>query len=89
MFTMGLILDINIKEAYLTIGKNVKKYRKQKNISQLALALEMGYESVSIVSMSEVGARNKHFNIEHLLKIAKILQVDVCCFFEKVQEKIL
>ncbi|WP_225879303.1 hypothetical protein [Isorropodon fossajaponicum symbiont] len=44
----------------------------------------MGYESVSIVSMSEVGARDKHFNIEHLLKISKILQIDVCCFFEDV-----
>ena len=44
----------------------------------------MDYESVSIVSMSETGARNKHFNIEHLLKIAKILQVDVCCFFKGV-----
>jgi transcriptional regulator with XRE-family HTH domain len=80
----GILLDINIEQAYLTIGKNVKKYRTQKGISQLTLALEMGYKSVSIVSMSEVGARNKHFNIEHLLKIAKILQIDVCCFFEKV-----
>lgn len=69
---------------HLTIGKNVKKYRKQKGMSQLALALEMGYESVSIVSMSEIGANNKHFNVEHLLKIAKILQVDICCFFKGV-----
>ncbi|MBW5290140.1 MAG: hypothetical protein Rsou_0957 [Candidatus Ruthia sp. Asou_11_S2] len=77
-------MDINISKAYLTIGKNVKKQRMKKGISQLALALEMGYESVSIVSMSEVGARDKHFNIEHLLKISKILQIDVCCFFEDV-----
>ncbi len=53
-------------------------------MSQLALALEMGYKSVSIVSMSEIEINSKHFNVEHLLKIAKILQIDVCCFFEDV-----
>lgn len=75
-------MDTNTRKAYLIIGKNVKKYRQQKGMSQLVLALEMGYKSVSIVSMSEVGARDKHFNIEHLLKIAKVLQINVCCLFE-------
>ncbi|WP_162146611.1 hypothetical protein [Candidatus Ruthturnera calyptogenae] len=44
----------------------------------------MEYESVSIFSMLKVGAKDKHFNIEHLLKISKILQIDVCCLFEDV-----
>jgi hypothetical protein len=39
--------------------------------------MSMGYKSVSIVSMPEVVARNKHFNIEHLLKISKILDVEI------------
>ncbi len=56
----------------------------KKGISQLALALEIGHESVSIISMSEISIKDKHFNIEHLLKISKILQIDVCCFFEGV-----
>lgn len=56
----------------------------KKGISQLTLALEMGYKSVSIVSISEIGINSKHFNVERLLKIAKILQIDVCCFFEDV-----
>jgi len=77
-------LDIDINQTYLIIGKNVKKYRMQKGISQWTLATEMGYESVSIVSMSEVGSRGKHFNIEHLIKISKILGVDIKYFFEGV-----
>ncbi len=27
--------------------------------------------------------KNKHFNIEHLVKIADVLEVDVCEFFKK------
>ena len=79
-------MNINIEKAYLIIGKNVKKYRLQKGVSQLKLSLEMGYKSVSIVSMSEVYAGNKHFNIEHLLKISKILDVSINNFFEGVNE---
>jgi len=77
-------LDIDIDQAYVTIGKNVKKYRMQKGLSQWDLATKMGYESVSIVSMSEVCSRNKHFNIEHLIKISKILEVEIEQFFEGV-----
>ena len=79
-----MFLDIDINQAYLIIGKNVKKYRMQKGMSQWALTTEMGYESVSIVSMSEVCSRNKHFNIEHLIKISKILEVDIEHFFKGV-----
>lgn len=77
-------MDINIKKAHLKIGKNVKKYRKQKGMSQLTLALSMGYKSVSIVSMSEVCSSDKHFNIEHLLKICQVLEIDIRCLFDGV-----
>ncbi len=53
-------------------------------MSQWDLATQMGYKSVSIVSMSEVCSRNKHFNIEHLIKISKILNIDIQHFFEGV-----
>ena len=32
--------------------------------------------------MCELGINNKHFNIEHLYKIADVLEVDVRDFFE-------
>lgn len=79
-------MDKDTKEAHIIIGKNVKKYRLQKGLSQLDLAFEMGYKSVSIISMSEVGARNKHFNIGHLLKISKILEIDVCSLFDGLKK---
>lgn len=68
---------------YKTIGKNVKKFRTQKGLTQLELSLEMGYKSVSLVSAAELYTNNKHFNIEHLQKISKILNVPIAAFFEE------
>ncbi len=51
-------------------------------MTQLELSLEMGYKSVSLVSAAELCNDGKHFNIEHLYKISKILNVDISYFFE-------
>lgn len=55
------------------IGLNVAKIRKKKKYSQLKLSLEMGHSSVSLVSFAEINLKGTHFNIEHLLQIAHIL----------------
>lgn len=62
---------------YTAIGKNVKKYRELKGMSQLQLSNAMGYSSVSLVSAAELCNDGKHFNLEHLYKIAKILDIDM------------
>ncbi|MDD5399567.1 MAG: helix-turn-helix transcriptional regulator [Sulfurimonas sp.] len=69
------------EQLYQIIGKNVAKYRKARNLSQLDLSLQMGYKSVSVVSGSEICYNNKHFNLEQLLKISQILEIDLCDFF--------
>lgn len=73
-------------QLYDIIGKNVAKYRKAKNMSQLDLSLAMGYKSVSVVSGSEVYYNGKHFNIEQLLKISQILEIDICEFFKPLNK---
>jgi len=60
----------------------VKKLRQEKGISQLALSLAIGHKAVGTVSMAELCTNNKHFNIEHLVRIADVLEVDVCEFFK-------
>ena len=69
------------EQLYRIIGKNVAKYRKAKNLSQLDLSLQMGYKSVSVVSGSEICYKNKHFNLEQLLKISQVLEINLCDFF--------
>jgi transcriptional regulator with XRE-family HTH domain len=72
------------ENAYKKIGENVAKIRKEKGFSQLKLSLAIGHSSVSIVSCAEICHNNAHFNIEHLLKIAYVLDVNVSEFFQGV-----
>lgn len=70
--------DDEIGLMYKRIGENVKKYRDLKGMSQLQLSNAMGYSSVSLVSAAELCNDGKHFNLEHLYKIAKILDINIC-----------
>lgn len=75
------ITDEKMLEIYKKIGANVKRVRTEKGMSQLDLALAIGHKAVGTVSVGELCTNNKHFNIEHLVKIADVLEVDVCEFF--------
>jgi len=71
-----------ISSLYENIGKNVKKEREKKGLTQLQLSQAIGHKSVTIVSLAELYHKGQHFNIEHLAKIAYVLEVDVCDFFK-------
>ena len=72
------------QEIYKQIGMNVKRLREEKNITQLELSHAIGHKSVSVVSCAEICHKNYHFNIEHLSKIAYVLDVDICEFFKDI-----
>lgn len=76
------ITDERMEEIYKQIGQNVKRIRTSKNISQLSLSLAIGHKAVGTISMAELCLNKKHFNIEHLVKIADVLEVDICEFFK-------
>jgi len=77
--------ELNIDAIHQQIGRNVARLRKEKNLSQLDLSLKLGHKSVSIVASAERFYKKKHFNIEHLIKIANILEVDICEFFKSAE----
>jgi transcriptional regulator with XRE-family HTH domain len=77
-----------IDEMYKIIGKNVKKIREKRGLSQLELALNLGYKSVSVISLGEIYKNKKHFNITQLAKIAKELNTNICEFFEGIERVI-
>lgn len=79
---MNKIQDEFIDNAYRIIGLNVKKARELKGLTQLELSLAIGHKSVSVVSCAEIYHKKQHFNIEHLLKIAQVLEVNIQSFFE-------
>jgi len=59
---------------YRQIGRNVKKQRELKGYSQLSLSQALGHRSVGLVSQAELYLKKQHFNLEHLYKIAYILE---------------
>lgn len=77
--------DDIVDKTYIEIGKNVKRIRMEKGFSQLQLAQSIGHKSLSIVSLAEIYHNKQHFNIEHLVKIAYVLNVDICEFFSKTK----
>ena len=70
-----------IQKFHQKIATNIRKIRKEKDITQLDLALTIGHKSMSTIGKIEAGLEDKHYNIEHLYKIAKALDVDICEFF--------
>jgi len=48
----------------------------------LALSQAIGHKSVSVISYAEIYHKNYHFNLEHLGKIAFVLDVDISKFFK-------
>lgn len=71
-----------IKLFYKTISQKIRHLREEKNITQLDLALDIGIKSVAFYSNCENNRYDKHFNLEHLYKIAKALDIDIIEFFK-------
>ena len=67
---------------YKIISNNVKKYRLEKGFSQEKLALDIGIKSIAFYSNCENNKYDKHFNLEHLYKISKSLNVSIFFFFK-------
>jgi len=76
----------DVEKIYEKISSNVKEYRIERNYTQLDLALEIGIKSVAFYSNCENNKYKKHFNIEHLVKISKVFNVDICTFFKGVDK---
>ena len=75
--------DEEVKKFHRIISDNIKRIRKEKNITQLDLALTIGHKSMSTIGKIEAGLENKHYNVEQLYKIAKALKIDICELFKE------
>jgi len=83
-----ILTEINekeIKQLHRDIGLLVKRLREEKEISQLQIALSIGIKSVAFYSNCENSKNNKHFNVEHVYKICKILNIKPSDFFHQIE----
>jgi len=72
-----------LEEFYKKISKQVKMLRKEQGITQLELALSIGHKSVSTIGKIEASLENKHYSLEQLYRISKVLKIDIKTFFDK------
>lgn len=83
-------IDINSNDMlqfYSKISTNVIRLRKEKGISQLNLATSIGHTSATFFGKAEIVTEGKHFNLEHLYKIAIALNIDINEFFIGIETK--
>lgn len=74
--------DDYVQQLHIKIGKKVKEIREKKGLTQLQLSQAIGHKSVTVISRAEIYYKKQHFNIEHLVKIAFVLKVDICEFLD-------
>ncbi len=72
-----------LENFYKIIGNNVKKVRQNKSVTQMQLANAIGHNSVGHIAKAELNKYGKHFSIENLYKISKILDVPISVFFDE------
>ncbi|MDD3466191.1 MAG: helix-turn-helix transcriptional regulator [Campylobacterales bacterium] len=70
-----------ITEFYKRVSTNVRTIRESRGMKQLDVALEIGIKSVAFYSNCENCKYGKHFNLEHLYKLAKTFDVHIGEFF--------
>ena len=87
MKSLSLVKDEDINNFYKLVSQNVKRIRNERNKPQLDLVLEMGLKSTAFYSRCENFKDNHHFNMEHIFKIAIILNVDIKDFFQGIEIK--
>ncbi len=79
-------LNKHTDKLHKIIAGNVIRYRKLKGYTQLQLALDIGLTGNAFIARAEKGINNNHFNIDHLSKISKVLDVPICEFFKDADE---
>jgi len=75
-------LEVYSEKILDAVSSNVKKYREKRGYSQMQLALEIGMSSGAYLGRAELRKDNYHFNIKHLAKISKVLDVPIASFFK-------
>ncbi len=63
----------------------VERIREAKGMTKLDVSRELGFMAPDHYSRMELRANGKHFNLKHLYKLAKILDVSVSDFIQNIK----
>jgi transcriptional regulator with XRE-family HTH domain len=70
-------LELYSEQVLDTVSANVKKYREARGFTQMQLALEIGMSGGAYLGRAELRTNNHHFNIRHIAKISKVLDIEI------------
>ena len=76
-------LEVYSEQVLDIVSANVKKYREKKGFTQIQLALEIGMSGGAYLGRAELRKQNHHFNIRHIAKIAKVLDIVIEDLFKE------
>ena len=65
------------EEFYKMISQNIKKLRQKHKYTQLDFSANIGFNSVSFYCDCENNKNGKHFNLLHIVRISKFLDIDI------------
>lgn len=75
-----------IEKFHNKISDIVKNFRKEKGLTQLDLAIELGFRNSSFISHAEnPKIKTHHYSLEHIYKITYILDIPLSTFFENLE----
>ncbi len=60
-----------------TVSKNVERIREAKGMTKLDVSRELGFLYADHYSRMELRSNDKHFNLKHIYKLSKILDVNI------------
>ena len=81
-----IVTEEETDEFFQIISHNVKAIRNSKGLSQLEVALSIGQKSSGFYANAENYSHDKHFNLNHLLRLSKLLDVPITSFFEPIKD---
>ena len=67
----------DVDKFYKQVSSNVKYYRKKLDKSQLSFSADIGFNSVSFYCDCENNKNGKHFNLIHIVRISKYLDINI------------
>lgn len=73
------------KYIYVIVGKNIRRIRKEKGLTQVKLAELIGYDDGTISNVENSSYQT--FSLEFVYVISKKLNVPICEFFKEIDNK--
>ncbi len=76
------ITNEETKSFHNNISRNVKRIRKEKDLTQLDVSLALGFNNPSFITNAESPNSDKKFNLTQLHKLSVLFDIDICKFFK-------